>query len=252
MKSETINAYIWFGLHWRYVQDSDAGLPVHGRGQMLFNIDAVLDGLSKFGLIVTSRAAFELRMIRAELAETAQDTRLSEDQAKRLREIMAILQRTMDAEGAGLIAYTVTEKRLDVRKLLSAPHELFAPDVFALLPDVARFDFKEAGLCIAFERSTAAAFHLLRGTEDVLRMFYCGIVKRKRVDPLMWGSMTQSLKQRRSPPPAEILQNLDNVRQSFRNPTQHPEKIYDLHEAQDLFALCVDLVNRMMRTQMGI
>ena len=42
-----------------------------------------------------------------------------------------------------------------------------------------------------------------------------------------------------------LLNNLDNIRQSFRNPTQHPEKIYDIQEVQDLWSLCVDVVNRM-------
>jgi len=42
--------------------------------------------------------------------------------------------------------------------------------------------------------------------------------------------------------------HLDHIRRSFRNPTQHPDKIYDIQEAQDLFGLCVDAVNRMSRS----
>jgi len=45
-----------------------------------------------------------------------------------------------------------------------------------------------------------------------------------------------------------ILDHLDHIRRSFRNPTQHPDKIYDIQEAQDLFGLCVDAVNRMSRS----
>jgi len=39
---------------------------------------------------------------------------------------------------------------------------------------------------------------------------------------------------------------LDNIRRSFRNPTQHPDKIYDIQEVQDLFGLCIDAINRMI------
>ena len=56
-----------------------------------------------------------------------------------------------------------------------------------------------------------------------------------------------SLRQRRDAPSDELLENLDLIRRSFRNPTAHPEKSYDIDEAQDLFGLCIDVVNRMAR-----
>lgn len=99
---------------------------------------------------------------------------------------------------------------------------------------------------MAFERPTAAAFHLLRATEGVLRHFYCSVVKRNRIDPLLWGPIITALRDRRKPPAASLLANLDNIRVSFRNPTQHPEKIYDIHEVQDLFGLCIEVINRMV------
>jgi hypothetical protein len=122
-----------------------------------------------------------------------------------------------------------------------------APGVFKELPEVAQYDFLQAGRCIAFELPTAAAFPLMRGTEDVLRWFYCSVVKRERVSPLRWGPMTSHLGGRRSPPPDVLLANLDNLRRSFRNPTQHPDKIYDIEEAQDLLALSIDVVSRMVK-----
>lgn len=78
-------------------------------------------------------------------------------------------------------------------------------------------------------------------------MFYHSIVKRKRMTIPLWGPTVDALKKRRNPPPVELLNNLDNIRRSFRNPTQHPEKIYDIQEVQDLFALCVDAIDRMIR-----
>jgi hypothetical protein len=47
--------------------------------------------------------------------------------------------------------------------------------------------------------------------------------------------MIASMRARSKPPPAALLDNLDGLRRNFRNPTQHPEKVYDIHEAQDLF-----------------
>jgi hypothetical protein len=37
-----------------------------------------------------------------------------------------------------------------------------APNALSSLPASAQVDFREAGICIAFERPTAVAFHLMR------------------------------------------------------------------------------------------
>jgi len=43
-----------------------------------------------------------------------------------------------------------------------------------------------------------------------------------------------------------LFDNLDNIRFNFRNPTQHPETIYDIELSQDLFSICIDVINRMV------
>jgi hypothetical protein len=45
-----------------------------------------------------------------------------------------------------------------------------------------------------------------------------------------------------------LLNQLDYIRAQFRNPTQHPDKIYDIQEVQDLWGLCVDVINRMVKS----
>lgn len=44
-----------------------------------------------------------------------------------------------------------------------------------------------------------------------------------------------------------ILDNFDYIRVNYRNPTQHPELRYSLDEAQDLFGLCIDSANRVVK-----
>jgi hypothetical protein len=109
----------------------------------------------------------------------------------------------------------------------------------------------EAGKCIAFERPTAAAFHLMRATEAVLRAFYFQHVQRNRIQQMLWGPVVQDLRGRRKFGGNErfsvLFANLDNIRLSFRNPTQHPDKTYDIQEVQDLWGLCVDVISRMAK-----
>lgn len=164
-----------------------------------------------------------------------------------MQEIMKEIRLTLIAEAKGIYAYVVTDKTIDVKKLLGDVGKLFRPNVFNSLPEIARYDFEEAGLCIAFERSTAAAFHILRATEAVLRLY-----RKKYIWPakenLTWGQIVHELKnkQKGKKPDSVLIDNLGNICNSFRNPTQHPEKIYDIYEVQDLFNLCIDAVNRMI------
>lgn len=245
MQSKSILSYMDFGTELRYIIDVKVGWRVHGEGVVLENIDRFFAHLQEFVLPVTQRAAYELRQFRDELAKSESDHKLTNDEASKLTGIMNDVRNTLSAEADGNVAFIVTDKRIDVNKLLLDVPALMAPSVFNSLPGIAQYDFIEAGKCIAFELPTSAAFHMLRGTEAVLRHYYCSIVRRNRAN-LLWGPMVESLRKRRTPPSAPLLDNLDNIRRSFRNPTQHPDKIYDIQEVQDLFGLCVDVINRMI------
>jgi hypothetical protein len=248
MQNKSIFGYFYFGTGVRYLQDVSQGYSVHdiARGAMvLTNVDRFLAILLELGLQVTDRAAEPLKTFAHELRKLPQDAKLSSDQAKTINALMEKIRPTLEAELKGFEAYVVTPKRIDVTRMLKDVPSLLASGTFPKLPDVARYDLNECGKCIAFERPTAAAFHLLRATEAVLRHYYCQQVKRSRVD-LMWGPMIQHLRSRAKSKGAEmLLNNLDDIRFHFRNPTQHPEKIYDIDEVQDLWGRCVDAIGRM-------
>jgi len=74
------------------------------------------------------------------------------------------------------------------------------------------------------------------------------MIKRDRVKSEMWGPIVQDLKKRNKTKANSTLNNhLDNIRLSFRNPTQHPDAIYDINEVQDLLSVCIDANNRMFK-----
>lgn len=247
MLAKSINGYFYFGTCVRYLQDATEKSKIHGNGFIIQNIDSLYNYLNELNLQVTRRASYELEELKSELMATSEESFLTKEQASKLKSTVTDLRKTLDAELRGFEAYVVTPKRIDVTKLLEDVGELFAPDIFWLLPEIAIHDFIEAGKCIAFERATAAAFHILRATESVLRHYYCEKVKRQRCQ-MMWGNIIHDLRKRKKTKDKNVLlNNLDNIRLSFRNPTQHPEKIYDIQEVQDLWALCVDVVNRMMQ-----
>lgn len=248
MKSVPVYRFWQFGTTVRFLQDAKEGYLIHGSGKILHNIKSLSMRLDELELHVTKRAADDLWKLKSELEKTATDAKLTSTQANKLSSTIRDLRQTMEAELQGINAYTISPKRLDSRKLLEDVPSLYAPGVFDSLSETAQYDLIEASKCIVFERPTAAAFHLMRATEETLRRYYCHYVRRDRLTPMLWYPMVQALQKHRRAKANDVLhRNLDNIRLSFRNPTQHPDKVYDIHEAQDLYGLCVDVVNRMQR-----
>jgi len=246
VKPINVWSYIKVGTGFRYLQDATKGRRIHGDSFILENIARFLKMLDDFQLHVTRRASDRLRRLQEELSQKNQDAALSASEAEELREAIKVIRATFSAETKGIYSYVVTEKRLDVEKLINDPKGLFAPEVFDQLSDIAQSDFKEAGRCIAFECSTAAAFHLLRGIEGILRQYYVVFIGPASSD-ITWGHITTTLRKKRDKRiDHHTLRHLDHIRSAFRNPTQHPEKTYDIQEVQDLFPLVVDVTNRMI------
>ena len=249
MEKKSIRGYFFFGTVVRYLQDATAGYRIFGSGYILANINRCLDELDELGLTVTKNAAHKLIKFRNELTKISdKNARLSEEQAKKFKQICDVLRETLEAELETHEAYIVTPKRFDTHKLLDDISSLMSPNIYSSLPEITQYDLMEAGKCIAFERPTAAAFHLLRATEAVLRNFYRTLIRRNRVPNLLWGNIIQDLRSRpKTKQYTTLYNNLDNIRSSYRNPTQHPEAIYDIHEAQDLLPLCFEAISRMTR-----
>jgi predicted house-cleaning noncanonical NTP pyrophosphatase (MazG superfamily) len=134
-----------------------------GGGMVLANIGSFLKALGELGMLVTKRASYKLENFQKKLSQKEYGAYLTTEEAEELRDIMTEIRHTFMAEAKGILAYVVTEKRWDLKKLLGNIEELFRPKVFFSCSEIAQYDFQEAGLCIAFERPTAAAFHLLRG-----------------------------------------------------------------------------------------
>jgi hypothetical protein len=250
MDERSIYPYFYLGTAVRYLQDIADGdlIGEPNDGFVAGNIGRVLGAFDDLRLTVTSnlRVIHEIRELHPSLLERPTEGLTSED-AETIRTNMGQARPTIDSELGGVSAFVVTDKRWGTSTLLHGIRNLFRPETFDELPELAREDLEEAGKCIAFERPTAAAFHMLRGTEAVLRECYCAYVRQGRIskDERMWGPMVHQMKDRTRRPPGPLLDNLDNIRRNYRNPTQHPDAVYDIHEAQDLFGLCIDAVSQM-------
>ena len=157
-----------------------------------------------------------------------------------------ILEDIIFSEASIKNVYVVPQRRFNGEYLSTKPMELLNKGIFERLPEMAIYDFASSCRCLLYGEGTASAFHMLRATEEVLKHFYLKYKKTKRLKKPMWGPMTSELRAKKSNKPSDtILNSLDLVRTSYRNPTQHPESKYDIESAQDLFGVCIDLINKM-------
>lgn len=247
---QSVWQYIEFGTALRFLQDARENWSIKGKSNVYENLSYFLSRLDELGLVVTLNVASAegLYGLLAELGASGEGGELTADQATRLQDAVTSVRKTLTAETLEKKAFVTAPKRWDVDRLLTDPGSLFGAGVFESLSRHAEYDFREAAKCIAFERPTAAAFHIMRGTEAVLRALY-GHIARDQPLPSeqLWGPMISRLGGLDKPPPSSLLDNLDAIRKNFRNPTQHPDAIYDIDSAQDLLGLVVPAINQMIR-----
>jgi hypothetical protein len=112
------------------------------------------------------------------------------------------------------------------------------------LPEETLADFDQAGKCLLFGTSTAAAFHLLRATDAVIRSYYRIVTG---IEPAVtfrnWGAYIKRLRECKAEP--KIIDFLDHIRENYRNPILHPDVNVTTEEAQVLFGVCVSSIVQM-------
>jgi hypothetical protein len=169
---------------------------------------------------------------------------VTKNEAKEFYDLMMVVEKMVYAEAGTKQVYVLTENRFNLEALLSKPEKMFHDKAFPILPSIAKLDLNSGFQCLAFDQPTACAFHVLRATEAVLKEYYFLKVKRNRLETPMWGNMLDGLKLRRGHD-NKLLERLKYIKDTFRNPTAHPETVYTLTEAQDLVGICIDVINRM-------
>jgi hypothetical protein len=74
-------------------------------------------------------------------------------------------------------AYHVTRKgAFNLALLVKDATAIFSDEVQAGMDSDEQYDIIQAGRCLAFEVPTAAAFHIFRATESVMRRYYIAVI----------------------------------------------------------------------------
>ncbi|KKM10900.1 hypothetical protein LCGC14_1721630 [marine sediment metagenome] len=234
---------IHFGGQLSFLRSCPKENSVHVNNGIIDNINRVIEFVEESEYQVTKNALHELKAAKEKLDKTPEDYKLKNEEGAKFFNIMERLLFVIRAEARSHFTYTISEKRIDINKLLFKVGSLFAEDVYDSLPFAIQQDFKEGGECIAFELSTSAAFNILRGIEGLLRILLKSLKPQVDVSKQTLGPVITSLRALDDSNLITLLDSCDRIRDNHRNPTFHPEKVYSIDEAQDLFNLCVGVVN---------
>lgn len=242
MKKYSSYSLILIGLWIRHLQNAENLTMKSIRN----GYDIVIRELKNFRFNVSISGSVILSEFIESFKTIDDSEKFDKSNADKLSKIMLNLENIIFAEAVTKYHYITTERRYNHEFLIDSPSELFSQSVFESLTEICKYDFMESFKCLAYEVPTAAAFHMLRGTEGCLKELYFSYIKRNRMKNPMWNNMIIELKQKkRNSPPIVLLEALDNIRKSYRNPTNHPEAIYTISEAEDLMGLCIDVVNKI-------
>lgn len=250
MRVTNLYRYYVFGWNYQILQKGFSG--GYTAKQLLSNIESFQRFIVEHNLKVTTNVVgSELNTWKKNIRKKYKSSltlHVEKEDSDKLIKYFEKITPTLNAELQLTKAYILSENRIPLDKLLEGVRDMFSQYAFDNLSYIAKQDFIEAGKCIAFERPTAAAFHILRGTEGTLRHYYeKKIKKRDKIENPMWANMITQLKDVKGTP-RPLLDALDNIRTNFRNPTLHPESTYTLDEVQDLFSVCIDAVNKIMKS----
>lgn len=216
---------------------------------VLENIKSLEDALEESELLVSLNAIKSLNVLQKDIKQLKQkptDEAIEKGICDSIKEEMITIENIVFSESTIKKIYVIPQRRYNEKYLLDEPHKLLKHGVFDKLSEIGKFDFTAACRCLSFGEGTSCAFHILRATEDTLKTTYFHFKKTNRLEKPMWGPMTDELRAKREPKPnTTTLDTLDVIRKSYRNPTQHPQVTYDIDSAQDLFGLCLDILNKM-------
>lgn len=256
MEKTSLYDYYSFGYNYNILLD---GVQGKTHKECYDDIKKYIDFIRKYDLHVTI-SSIKLQGLIPDLEKLdklvkSKKTKSQVIDSKLWSDIIAKIKRadsTLDAELNIKVGYILDEKRYSNEVLTSRIGHLFSKGTFSKLPTIAVFDFEESGKCLAFDRYTACAFHALRGTEDVLKMYYEKVLINTATDKDTWGTFETAIinavaSGALAPAPDEQLtNNVTSLRKFYRNKTQHPQLTYSSDESQDLLSLCIKTVNELL------
>jgi hypothetical protein len=165
-----------------------------------------------------------------------------------LRDVRSL--ETLLETGLGNLSITCCDDdqlgNLSSNKLIKGAHKGYSTLTQSHLMQQCLDEIDEAGRCLAYERPTAAGFHILRAVEIAVKDYLCKIpgFVMPPLNRQNWGEYIKLLKE--SGASKEVTDTLQGVKDNHRNPLMHPDDSLDMHAAVSLFSVCQSVVELLV------
>jgi len=144
-------------------------------------------------------------------------------------------------------AYFVLEKKpYNTLTLVTDGPSLFPPSLPLKVPEAWR-DMLDAGKCLAFEVPTAAAFHIHRATEAVLRRYWTAVTGNATKPKLRTIGVYLAAMKQHGLGDSKVRAALTQMNELHRNPTIHPGDVLDTEGAIALIGIANSVVAAMLK-----
>jgi hypothetical protein len=250
MIKKPVFAYYDLGRTVQFLRDAHPTWSVHGEGYIFDCMKDLKLSLENLGLKYSQRIyKSHIGSLMEDLEKTPPKGTLDKNYES-LRSLLNVLETGILAEIPDRFVFELRDKIFSLDDLLNKPDKILGITSWETFDSLAKYDIQEACNCYAFERYTASAFHLMRTIERLLRCFYIKQVKTKRIpEPWNMGNIIQHMESKPNliKKYDSIISQLKSIKNNYRNPTQHPEKVYQPDELENLWHVCIDVINRLTK-----
>lgn len=165
-----------------------------------------------------------------------------------IQQAAAELESVLKAELAGWDAFYVSQKgAFNTTELMQRAETMVPEPGRSYLTQKALSDFRQAGMCLAFNLGTAACFHVARATEEMIREYYKAIVgELPTVKQRNWGAYHRNLN-KCGQADTKVLAWLKHITEEYRNPVLHPDEMLSVDGAIEFINACNSLITCMAR-----
>ena len=245
--------FLRFGASLARVRDLPTEVTVGNARQALFTVNGWLSGFANeqtFGSSAfrTARHSLSPLLVRIGALLSRGDTEVIpfNEQLSLLTELNTF-ENALLAEASMADAYYVLEKEpYSTLALITKGASLFPPNTLVKVPEAER-DLNEVGKCIAFELPTAAAFHIHRATEAVLRRYWTAVSGNLPKPKLRTIGVYLAAMKKNKCGDGKVIAALSQMNELHRNPTIHPEDMLSLDEAIALLGIANSVVAAMLK-----
>jgi hypothetical protein len=138
----------------------------------------------------------------------------------------------------------------DVGLLVNGAHRALDPEIISIVGGAVRNELDDAGKCLAFNLYTAAGFHSMRAIERVIKFYLRNFFDEKSILRLKnWGQYLEALEKVGESailrPSDEAIALIRQIKDIYRNPVIHPDRVLNSHEAKTIFHGTIAAITRI-------